>query len=119
MSVSQPLANLTLQVAVEKWPLKAPFRITGYTFTEVDVVIATISCARAYGPFNPDRPHPKELRQLWFGAGPHFCLGMPLAKAEIDAVLGMVLDLGGVRVVSRRAARRVLIPGYRSLVVRR
>jgi cytochrome P450 len=83
------------------------------------VVIATISCARASGPFNPDRPHPKELRQLWFGAGPHFCLGMPLAKAEIDAVLGMILDLGGVRVVSRRVSRRVLIPGYRSLVVRR
>ena len=83
------------------------------------IVVATISCARAYGPFNPDRPHPKELRQLWFGAGPHFCLGMPLAKAEIDAVLGMILDLGGVRVVSRRAARRVLIPGYQRLVVAR
>lgn len=81
------------------------------------VVIATISCARAHGPFDPDRPHPRELRQLWFGAGPHFCLGMPLAKAEIDAVLGMILDLGGVRVVSRRAARRVLIPGYERLVV--
>lgn len=43
MSVTQPLANVTLQIAVEKWPLKAPFRITGYTFVEVDVVIATIS----------------------------------------------------------------------------
>ena len=28
---------------VEKWPLKAPFRITGYTFVEIDVVVATIS----------------------------------------------------------------------------
>jgi L-alanine-DL-glutamate epimerase-like enolase superfamily enzyme len=37
-------ANVTLQVSVEKWPLKAPFRITGYTFVEIDVVIATISC---------------------------------------------------------------------------
>jgi cytochrome P450 len=81
------------------------------------IVIATISCARAYGPFDPDRPHPKELRQLWFGAGPHFCLGMPLAKAEIDAVLGMILDLGGVRIVARKPARRVLIPGYERLVV--
>ena len=82
------------------------------------IVIATISCARAYGPFDPDRPHPKELRQLWFGAGPHFCLGMPLARAEIDAVLGVLLELGGVRVVSRKASRRVLIPGYERLVVR-
>jgi L-alanine-DL-glutamate epimerase-like enolase superfamily enzyme len=43
MSVTAPLAAVTLQVDVEKWPLKAPFRITGYTFTEVDVVVATIS----------------------------------------------------------------------------
>ena len=37
-------ASVTLQVSVEKWPLKAPFRITGYTFVDVDVVIATVSC---------------------------------------------------------------------------
>jgi cytochrome P450 len=83
------------------------------------IVIATISCARAHGPFDPDRPHPKELRQLWFGAGPHFCLGMPLAKAEIDAVLTTILNLGGVRIVSRKAAHRVLIPSYERLVVQR
>jgi L-Ala-D/L-Glu epimerase len=35
--------SLELQVTVEKWPLKAPFRITGYTFVEIDVVVATIS----------------------------------------------------------------------------
>jgi len=43
MSVTEPLATLTLQVSVEKWPLKAPFRITGYTFVAVDVVVATIT----------------------------------------------------------------------------
>jgi L-Ala-D/L-Glu epimerase len=43
MSVTAPLASVTLQVDVEKWPLKAPFRITGYTFVEVDVVVASIS----------------------------------------------------------------------------
>ncbi|HEX4973138.1 MAG TPA: hypothetical protein VFV69_18990, partial [Steroidobacteraceae bacterium] len=49
MSVTQPLASLTLQVSVEKWPLKAPFRITGYTFVAVDVVVATISCGGHVG----------------------------------------------------------------------
>jgi L-alanine-DL-glutamate epimerase-like enolase superfamily enzyme len=44
MSVTAPLANLTLQISVEKWPLKAPFRITGYTFVAVDVVVAGLSC---------------------------------------------------------------------------
>ncbi|MEV0680070.1 cytochrome P450 [Actinosynnema sp. NPDC050436] len=83
------------------------------------VVIATISAAKDFGPFDPDRPHSPAVRQLWFGAGPHFCLGMPLAEAEIRAVLDAVLDSAPLVVVDRRAARRVLIPGYERLVLRR
>ena len=33
---------LTLQVAVEKWPLRAPFHITGYTMTDLDAVVVTL-----------------------------------------------------------------------------
>ncbi|GAA3849733.1 cytochrome P450 [Saccharothrix violaceirubra] len=82
------------------------------------VVIATIS-ACALGPFDPDRPHPHAVRQLWFGAGPHFCLGMPLADAEIRAFLDAVLSAAPVSIVERKAARRVLVPHYERLVVRR
>lgn len=81
------------------------------------VVIATISCAKTLGPFDPDRPHPPSLRQLWFGAGAHFCLGMPLAYAEIRAVLETLLDVDGLSIVDRKVARRVLIPAYERLVV--
>jgi len=49
MSATQPLSRVTLQVDVEKWPLKSPFRITGYTFVEIDVVVATISCRGCTG----------------------------------------------------------------------
>jgi len=83
------------------------------------VVIATISAAKSLGGFDPDRPHPPEVQRLWFGAGPHFCLGMPLAGAEIRTVLDTVLGAGTVVVGDREVARRVLIPAYRSLVVRR
>jgi cytochrome P450 len=87
------------------------------------VVIATLSCTRAYGPFDPDRPHPVELRQLWFGAGAHYCLGMPLALAEINAILHAVLDAwrraGPLVITERRAAARVLIPGYSRLTLGR
>lgn len=83
------------------------------------VVIATISAAKGLGDFDPDRRHPPAVQRLWFGAGPHFCLGMPLAGAEIRTVLDAVLAAGRVVVVDRKVARRVLIPAYRSLVVRR
>ncbi|WP_433605442.1 cytochrome P450 [Dactylosporangium sp. CA-139114] len=87
------------------------------------VVIMTLSCARAYGPFDPERPHPAELRRLWFGAGAHFCLGMPLALAEIHAFLDAILDAwrqaGPLVIRERRAAARVLIPGYARLVLGR
>ncbi|MCI2421762.1 cytochrome P450 [Saccharopolyspora sp. K220] len=83
------------------------------------VVIATISAAKGLGAFDPDRPHPPAVQRLWFGAGPHFCLGMPLASAEIRTVLDTLLDAGPVVVVDREVARRVLIPAYRRLVVRR
>ncbi|MEU4830047.1 cytochrome P450 [Streptosporangium sp. NPDC023615] len=80
------------------------------------VLIVTHNCARAYGPFDPSRPHPPELRRLWFGAGPHFCIGYPLALAEIRAVASVLLSRR-VRVVRRRAARGVLIPTYERLWV--
>ncbi|WP_369375441.1 cytochrome P450 [Promicromonospora sp. Populi] len=83
------------------------------------VVIATVNCCRASGGFDPDRQADPDVRHLWFGAGPHFCLGMPLALAQVDAVLDALSAAatdGRVPVVGRRrAARGVLVPAYRSL----
>ncbi|MFI7587511.1 cytochrome P450 [Spongisporangium articulatum] len=83
------------------------------------MVISTLSSARALGGFDPDRPHPPALRQLWFGAGVHFCLGMPLAMAEITRVLDTVLaarrEVKGLDVVRREVGRHRMIPGYETL----
>lgn len=81
------------------------------------VVIVTHNCCRAYGPFDLSLRHPPELRRLWFGAGPHFCIGYPLALAEIRAVAEVVLR-HSPRIVGRKAARGVLIPTYRHLWIR-
>ncbi|MBA9007415.1 cytochrome P450 [Thermomonospora cellulosilytica] len=98
----------------------APARIGGARVRPGDrVLIITHNCCRAYGPFDLDRPHPPELRRLWFGAGPHFCIGYPIAMAEVRAVASTVLDAAPLTVVRRRAARGVLIPTYREFVVRR
>jgi L-Ala-D/L-Glu epimerase len=37
-----PLGSLKLRVAVEQWPLIAPFRITGHTWRELDVVVVSL-----------------------------------------------------------------------------
>jgi L-Ala-D/L-Glu epimerase len=42
-------SKLALQVEVEKWPLKAPFRITGHTFIDLDAVVVRLERDGAVG----------------------------------------------------------------------
>ena len=60
-----------------------------------------------------------ELKHLWFGAGPHFCVGYALAHRELAAVLQAFVTMPlDVRITRRRYARGVLIPAYASLEVK-
>lgn len=84
------------------------------------VVLATFLANRIAPGFDLVGNPAASLRQLWFGAGAHFCLGAPLAMAQIRGLLGAVLDAAERRplaVLGRRVARGVLIPGYRSVHV--
>jgi len=82
------------------------------------VILATFAANRALGPFDPAANVAATLKQLWFGAGTHFCLGAPLAMAQIRLVVDALLDAGPLQISSRAAARGVLIPSYRTLQLR-
>ena len=81
------------------------------------IILATFLANGALGGFDPVANPAASLKQLWFGAGSHFCLGAPLALAQTRATLGALLAAGPLHIASRRAARGVLIPSYASLVV--
>ncbi|MCS5719124.1 cytochrome P450 [Herbiconiux sp. CPCC 205763] len=86
------------------------------------LILATFLADRAAGGFDPVGNPAASLKQLWFGAGVHFCLGAPLAMAQIATTLGAVLDASAeapLRVVSRRAQRGTLIPAYARLALSR
>ena len=82
------------------------------------ILLSTIHAAKSLGGFDPAQATPQQARQLWFGAGPHFCIGMPLAMAEINKTLELLLDMYAQRpwlIAARQVSRGVLIPGYRKL----
>lgn len=100
------LADLT----IGKHTLRAGERIMVLTWTANNLA----------GEYRVDRPYIPQNRQLWFGAGRHLCLGGPLARAELDAVLCLLIGDGRpFEIVSREYGKRVLIPAYRSLIVRK
>lgn len=82
------------------------------------IMVLTWTANNLAGDYRVDRPYIPQNRQLWFGAGRHLCLGGPLARAELNAIVDLLVGDGRpFRVVSRRYGRKVLIPAYESLVI--
>lgn len=83
------------------------------------ILLGTYWANRALGEFDPATNPAAQLKQLWFGAGAHFCLGAPLAMAQIRLTLDALLATPTLRVAARRPSRGVLIPSYASLELER
>ncbi len=68
--------------------------------------------------FDVSRQHDPRARYLWYGAGPHFCLGFTLAQRTLQYAVTALADVpGALRVVQRRSARGVLLPAWLELHV--
>ena len=84
------------------------------------IVVLTWTANNLAGEYRVDRDYIPQNRQLWFGAGRHLCLGGPLARAELTKIIELLIGDGRpFDVVSRRYGKRVLIPAYESLIVRK
>ncbi|WP_067802276.1 cytochrome P450 [Actinomadura formosensis] len=84
------------------------------------VLLLTYRATNGAGPFDVHREYVPQTRQLWFGGGRHLCLGAAVARAQVARMLATLLSGGRpYRIVSRRPARRVLVPAYAELRVRR
>lgn len=83
------------------------------------ILLGTYWANAALGEFDPATNPAAQLKQLWFGAGAHFCLGAPLAMAQIRTTLDALLQNPTLRVAARRPSRGVLIPSYASLHLER
>src|SRR5262249_16189903 len=81
-------------------------------------LMLTYTTNNAVGRFNIRRSPERKIRQLWFGAGSHVCLGASLARAEITFLLQTLLGQERPwRVVHRRVSRNVIIPTYVQLAI--
>lgn len=86
------------------------------------LLLATFLANRQPGDFDPSGHRAEGQRQLWFGAGEHFCIGAPLALEQLRTVTDRLADCTReagmpLTVVDRRPRQRVLVPAYRTLSV--
>lgn len=91
--------------------------------TRVIVLTANSARDRALFPdpdrFDVARVHDPRSRYLWYGAGPHFCLGFALAQRSMRHVVRRLAALHGRLVVTARTpARGVLLPAWSTLRLR-
>jgi cytochrome P450 len=57
------------------------------------LILSTVEASRRYGDFNPFQELDKNIRGLWFGAGVHMCLGLPLAIAEAKELATLLAEV--------------------------
>lgn len=61
------------------------------------IILSTIEASKRYGDFNPDQSLDKNIRGLWFGAGVHMCVGLPLALKEAEEFTKTLIEFNNIK----------------------
>jgi len=84
------------------------------------IILANHEACQRAGDFDPERPIPKDMRQLWFGAGAHFCIGMPLAQLQTQMYMQLLADVHAhkpLTITANELRAKTLAAGYKKLVI--
>ena len=123
--------RLTAAVPLMTRNVVAPTRLGGRALRQDDRVIvllynvlrtpamggAVLSLDRARGADDAARDRAGGGTPVWFGLGPHFCLGAALARQEIEAALTVLLDAGALSIAARDHRSHGPLPAYGRLLV--
>jgi len=105
--------------------VKASTTISGRKFKagrRVVILLYNILHSDRYTPkaqlFDITRSQNPDIQGLWFGVGPHFCMGSVLAKLEIRTLLKSLIEVDGDLIITKREFRKVgIYPSYERLIV--
>jgi cytochrome P450 len=66
-----------------------------------------------------DRDQDPRIKYMWFGGGPHACLGFPVVQKLIGTILTALVGLPGeLEIQGRKYSRNVVFPTYTRLTVK-
>jgi cytochrome P450 len=95
--------------------------VSGCPIPKGEAVIVSLVGANRDPAANPDPDRfdvsRKDIRHHSFGAGPHFCLGAPLARLEAPLAIGGLIErFPNLRLDPDKPLQRRLLPAFRGLV---
>lgn len=114
--------RITVPTPVAARAVIAPVELGGRKFKPGQrVLLATVSACHKAGHFDPYRPLDKSLKGLWFGAGTHMCIGLPIAKAQASLVVEKLLETtgGNLEITEVVEGTRGHTGSYAKLVIRK
>lgn len=114
--------RVTVPTPVAARSVTEPVKVGGKLLNPGDrVILSTITACQRSGFFNPYQPINKTLKGLWFGAGTHMCIGLPIAKNQAELFMKTLLTIPNLKleIVEAEGSVRGHTGSYSKLLIRK